>query len=382
MKDVMSEQNVMDQTKNDDCLIRCRDWTSSNNALFVALDDKNGICEINNDGSVVLLGHYPSKHMGQHDLSWTSLILENHVYFSPFAADHIANLDIEKRAISYHQIDKPICEGLFGYDVNRKFFKVIGKDNKIFFCGWTYPAILELDLDTGKMNYITEWIGMIRNKKIGYSAYFSDGVALYNSYIVLPLAFTDGLLKYNTDYNSFEYQSLNSGYDGIWGGTVVAGDYYFSGVGNNINYICKLRIDTGVLNRIEAPESIFGNSTIRSFGRRLFVLCENAIIYMYEIDDNKWSVIRSRANDGEYLSTIKCSDKDDYIYSMNYTYGCLEKINYKSGTIDRMEYRINDDRFISQSHNEYVESVFEKSKEEPIKEGDISLRDFIKVLGS
>lgn len=91
----------------------------------------------------------------------------------------------------------------------------------IYMLGYYYPAILKYDVDTGRVEYLNDWLREIDAKIPFYDkrGFFGRGGIVYLNpdTVLLPLSCTNGLLKLNLQTDQTEVIWLESLHNGIFG---------------------------------------------------------------------------------------------------------------------------------------------------------------------
>lgn len=132
-------------------------------------------------------------------LYYSAQVIGTKVVFSPHSAEHIAIFDYESKLFTY--LDIKDCKK--GYNENYrstgKFAESFKYGSFVYMLGYSYPAILKLDIRTLEITYITNWIDEV-NKYVKNGdewGYFSKGYLLQNNKVILPLGCMCGLLELN-----------------------------------------------------------------------------------------------------------------------------------------------------------------------------------------
>lgn len=86
----------------------------------------------------------------------------------------------------------PICPDL-------KTWTAFGNGKYAWKTGFTYPAILKADLESGSVEYIANWLETVEKKmpKLKENAYFGNGYYIHNDMLVLPLFGCPGIFEMN-----------------------------------------------------------------------------------------------------------------------------------------------------------------------------------------
>ncbi|MCL2078864.1 MAG: WD40 repeat domain-containing protein [Oscillospiraceae bacterium] len=167
------------------------------------------------------------------------------LYFAPSCADYIGVYD--KKNDSF----ETLCFADLGSARNNKFSFAYVYGNNIFFCGFTYPAIIRLDTTTGALSHYSDYVPKVssldtNNKKLFFDAGCADGNKIY-----LPVYSANAVVAFDMDtYKStvIEIPSKNNGYDDI----CFDGDYFWIASSHSEGTVIKWHPEKGAT-EIEIP---------------------------------------------------------------------------------------------------------------------------------
>ena len=315
--------------------IICHAWCEYDNEMVMCLSDKNAICKIDKTTKdTELLGCYPNTEMGKEDLSASMLKIDDRVVFCPFSSDYIGIYNIKMNKMDYIEISKPLVKKGVNYSPDAKFYNLYAYDGYVYLFGWTYPAIIEIDIDTYKLRYIDNWIEEIE-KHEGFNSsnsYFNEGSVLIDNTVYLPMGCINGLFAFNLRDRSGRILDIENGDTGYWGLVKYENFLWLSGINGNI---FKFDLNKKVIEKIEIPEIEKYKAPIICEDRLLFYSENSKNIYFLNMDNRRWEAeldLNSLVDRGNHIVAISYSDgllkfaRSWYIY--NLVTKCIEKTHY------------------------------------------------------
>ena len=212
--------------------VACRDWYETENKMWMCLSDKNAICEIDKERKEVhILGNYPQNGIAESNLSATVIGISEKIVFLPLAADDIAIYDIANDELTFIPVKKNYEKHHEIYQERMKFRRGFVYKDYVFLLGHSYPAIIQLNINTLEVNYLTEWVDIIEpyieeGDSLGY---FKEGYSLYGTQMYLPLGCCSGLMLFELEQMKFEYIAIQGGTNRFEGLTDINGMFYMTG---------------------------------------------------------------------------------------------------------------------------------------------------------
>ena len=95
--------------------VTCNDWCEDEKRIWLSLDNKNAICEIDkNSKNVKILGCFPHNGLGEVDLSLSVKKCGNYVVFCPFKAKDIGIVNVSTGELEFIDVSflLDISEGI------------------------------------------------------------------------------------------------------------------------------------------------------------------------------------------------------------------------------------------------------------------------------
>jgi len=178
------------------CEIFCDDgkyyWFSAFeiNALFRM--DKN-------TNQIDFIGCFPDEKTLGRRLFYQTTCQNRKIYFAPFGANHLAIYDIDANSFSSVPIPQP-KDYPFGNDIYLralKFVFIISFDKWIFLLPGAYPAILRYDTESGKIDYLDDFIPLIQSSIAPSSSLLFNRCCNIDNYLFATSATGNFVLAFN-----------------------------------------------------------------------------------------------------------------------------------------------------------------------------------------
>lgn len=159
------------------------------------------------DGSYLqFLGSIPEENLYGINLYGAIYEKNNILYLAPMNGERIATYNIVTKEMKTISIDTK----KYGIkDMKSKFFRILSKDEYIYFIPCRYRAIIKLNIVTGEITYIDGW----------YKAFFSDvpvgemfvkrGAFIYKDKLLLATCFNNFVIE--IDLNSYKPRCITVG---------------------------------------------------------------------------------------------------------------------------------------------------------------------------
>lgn len=174
-------------------------------SLYMIERNYNVIYHLNiKKGDLTIVSSIPGESIFASRLGSKIIHHNGDLYFSPMNAKNIWRFNIKSRQWkSYERKD------ISNWTKQTDMFQAIEYNNKIFFIGCLYPAIIVLDTLSDKMEYIEEPYDIINKKakKSGDACFRTDYVRIEN-YIYMASCVSNEVLKFNMKTYEFEYISV------------------------------------------------------------------------------------------------------------------------------------------------------------------------------
>jgi len=315
----------------------------------------------------------------------------NNLVFSPWEAENIAIYNLKTDSITYIPINTRDEKRKENSDAT-KFWNMIRYQSAIYLLGYSYPAIIKIDMESLSVEYITDWVEEVeKNIDIGDSnGYFGDGYVIAGDVVLLPIGCMSAILELNVKTSKTRLRKLNTSMKGIGGiASKDCENIWLVGRGNATNKVCCWNIWTDNIKEIPLNEDCNINHPFYSpicMGSRVFLMPISAsCIYELNIDKGEpikhntlevqtkkqsvslwpyWKTMAPRLQNGK-LVYITCDDLRWHEY------------NFETGELQSYNVSIKEE---PDELERYFKAVYEKQKEKAyiFFEAKIPLEFFVK----
>lgn len=271
-----------------------------NGKLWMALLDRNGICEVDIKEKRARICKVFEEELLEGEYLYCNVAkIENCLIFSPGAAKKIAIYDLASDSIRYLSL-KPVNSNCKEDQRESKFWNIICHGTNAFLLGYSYPAIVKIDMKTMEVTYIIDWVEEVeryiaRGDDCGY---FSDGYVINEESVLLPLGCMGGVLQLDLSSDSTKLIELNISMKGIGGISSLDGkNIWMVGKGNITNRVVCWNWVTGKINEM-VLEDMKENIPIPFYApictkKRVFLMPVSASC-IYEIDPSTKTIQKSK----------------------------------------------------------------------------------------
>lgn len=208
--------------------------------IWFALLNRNGICEVDrrswqarickNFEGEPLNGSFLYSHVEK---------IEKKLVFAPGMAKRIAVYDLEYGTITYIPL-KPLEEQPKESQDEIKFWNTFRYRSCVYLFGYSYPAIIKINMRTMKVQYITDWLEEIEESiDVGdNNGYFADGIVISGDLAVIPVGCMRAVLELNLKTGHVKLRKLKVSMNGVGGISSINGeDVWLVGRGGKANRV-------------------------------------------------------------------------------------------------------------------------------------------------
>lgn len=347
--------------------VACRDWYETENKMWMCLSDKNAICEIDKERKEVhILGNYPQNGIAESNLSATVIGISEKIVFLPLAADDIAIYDIANDELTFIPVKKNYEKHHEIYQERMKFRRGFVYKDYVFLLGHSYPAIIQLNINTLEVNYLTEWVDIIEpyieeGDSLGY---FKEGYSLYGTQMYLPLGCCSGLMLFELEQMKFEYIAIQGGTNRFEGLTDINGMFYMTGRNGRESEIIIWNKYTESIRKIRIPIGYYYAPIVYNSKIFLFSFSGSSVI---ELETNPNSFKEHKLPESFFQENsapdIRILAIKPYEKILKILAGWCRiwyEFDWKTNGIVESIYRIEDKQFLSQSWAEYCDGQFKE----------------------
>jgi len=174
-------------------------WVEDEGNIWLPMADKNGICKIDcSSGNTELVMQFPNYDITKKDLYFYSLYMDNKIIFVPYRAEEVAVYDIKKELLEVVPLKHAdsLFEGV--YSEENKFVDGLMYGSSAYMFGYSYPAIVKLDINTMKLTYLTDWMAYYPCSKVHFG-FLAEGHAQIGSDVYLAMKNTNMLIRLNLE---------------------------------------------------------------------------------------------------------------------------------------------------------------------------------------
>lgn len=170
-------------------------WVADEDGLWLSMVDRNGICKIDRaSGNTTMVLQFPNHEITERNLYSYLLYKDKKVICTPHLAREVAVYDLEKEHLDMIPLKYPdsIFEG--EYSESNKFIDGLLYGNSVYMFGYSYPAIVKMDIDTMELTYLADWMGYYPYTKKN-SEFLAEGHAQIGSDVYLAMKNTNMLVR-------------------------------------------------------------------------------------------------------------------------------------------------------------------------------------------
>lgn len=359
--------------------VTCHDWQEEDGKIWLCLENKNAICEIDkNSHDVTVLGSFPHNGLADRDLSLSVGKCGNDIVFCPFQANDIAVLHSNTNTLEFIDIRWILEKHNYICDGTEKFYRMFFYNNCAYFLGIKYPAILKLNLATKEFSLFDEWMEELEKNKCKEAVLFTDGYARKENTVFLPIGRCNGVLKINLNTMEWEYLEMPSISHGILGMTQEENRVWFTEYAGEAETFFQWDLDSGIITPIKLPcrdcfyaplycdESLLFSP---NFGKRS---------YLYGIESGKWVDVTDILH-GLKKSSDKKVRNDEIIYFDNRNRKYCHW-NFKTNEFYNDEIRIRESEFLEHAWIDCCRQYRQEFKDQVVKENKLALQDYLDII--
>jgi hypothetical protein len=256
------------------------------NDLFFICRDFNAVCKIGiENGKIEFISNVPEENEEAWRLGAKIVYWNKFLFFAPMSAKKIWKYNLEQDTwIGYER------KQLDAWAPHGDMFQAVLFEDKIFFIGCLYPAIIVMDLKSDSMEYVTKpYERKIALAKAKNDCCFRTDYIQIDKYIYMASCIDNTVLKFNMKTYDFEYIEVASE-DNMYAGIGFDGEEFYlaprkkgKGVIWNPNYEEIRYIDIPFDN--EDNKAVFGGVVCLK-NKVIFPACFSNETVEIQINDN------------------------------------------------------------------------------------------------
>ena len=372
------------------------DMAEDDGRIWMSLLNRNGICEVDKEtGYARIVKIFEEEALNKEGLYWCVEKAGQYLVFAPGAAEKIAIYDTCQDSLSYIPL-RTAGENCRQNQSEIKFCSMFRYGADVYLQGYSYPAIVRINMKTMETTYITDWVEEVDADipKGDLDGYFSHGYIVGGDYVLFPMGCISAVLQLDLKTADTKVIKLKTSMKGIGGLFSPDGNcVWMVGRGRGTNRVACWNRRTGQIKEFEAdgvediqgPQSQMFYEPICIGDKMLLLPFSVACDSIYEIcaDTGEikksgimenglkdtgielwpWHRIMAPVVNGDLLTFITC---DDF---------CWHEYHAATGELRHCHVLLDNEK----QQEEYFHSVFSNRKElnGSLLETWISLRHFI-----
>lgn len=226
-----------------------------NGKIWMALANRNGICEVDlNRHRARICKFFENESLAKEDLYDHVERLNNKLVFAPGFAKKIALYNLVNSSITYIPLRKLKHKGK-EFQNEWKFGNAFQYQSDVYMLGYSYPAIIKLNVESMKIEYITEWLKEIDENNIESGddyGYFSEGYAISGDSAFIPVGCMRAVLELNLITSQTKLRKLKVSMKCISGLSSTDGEnIWLVGKGSKTNWVSCWNTQTDSIKEIQ-----------------------------------------------------------------------------------------------------------------------------------
>lgn len=315
-----------------------------NEKIWMALFDRNGICEIDKKTRKARICKIFTEELLNGEQLYCSVEkVGNYLIFSPGMAEKIAVYDLAYDSMIYIPLNR-VEHHCKQSQEEIKFWNVFRYQSSVYLLGYSYPAIIKINMKSAEIIYITDWVEEVeKNVKEGdVGGYFADGHVIIGDLALISISYMNALLELNLKTDSTRIIRINASIGGVGGISSADGqNIWLVGKRSNTNkvYCWNMKIDKmREYCLVDEDEGIFDPfyAPVCTSSKVYFMPISASNIYEFNLNTKKveknetlgillekmknlkwprWKTIAPRIQ-GNLLIFLSCDDLKWYEYNM------------------------------------------------------------------
>lgn len=361
--------------------ITCYDWYEDEKKIWMCLENKNAICEIDKESkNTKILGSFPHNTLGEEELSLSVERCGDYIVFCPFKANDIAMLNIYTGELEFIDLLKVIGKDIHLYTGIEKFYRMVSFKNFVYFFGIKYPAIIKFDLLTKKIQIFNEWMETIERHTCKEAVLFTDGYARKKDEIYIPIGRCNGILRINLDTMEWNYIEIESIVHGILGMTQKENLVWLTEYDSGAKSFFQWNLDNGEFMQIDLPcqdgfyAPLYCDKTLlffQNYGKRS---------YQYNLESGTWKDITN-----QFPELENSGDKKNWKNQIKYFSNKRKRfyrLDLNCNEVYYDEFRIKEIEFLENSWLDFCKRYKAELKDHIMKESKLTIKDYIEIVTS
>ncbi len=231
------------------------DMVEDGGRIWMPLLNRNGICEVDKEtGHARLVKLFDEEGLYKGCLYWCVEKAGQYLVFAPGVAEKIAIYDTVQGALSYIPL-RTAGQNCRQSQSEIKFCSIFQYGTDIYLQGYSYPAIVRINIKTMETTYITDWLEEVDAgiKEGDSDGYFSHGCVVSGDHVLFPIGCISAVLQLDLKTADTKVIKLKTSMKGIGGMFSPDGNYvWMVGRGSGTNRVACWNRQTGQIKEFEA----------------------------------------------------------------------------------------------------------------------------------
>lgn len=263
--------------------------------IWMALLNRNGICEVDMaTWKARILKIFEGEPLSKEFLYCYAEKVGKYLVFSPGVAEKIAVYDLECDSLLYLPL-KTLERKYKESQKEAKFWNIISHKFDVYLLGYSYPAIVKIDMNSMELTYITDWVEEVEEsiEVDDNCGYFSDGHVLNKDKALIPVGCMKAVLELDLRTDQTKLRKLDVSMKGIGGLASVDGEnIWLIGRKSATNHIVHWNQKNNTIKEIlltEIDGELFEpfHTPICTDSKVLLLPCSASCIYEIEVRTEK-----------------------------------------------------------------------------------------------
>ena len=157
--------------------------------LWMALLNRNGICEVDTAKKTARICRlFDDEPLSKECLYSHVRKVNDYLIFAPARAEKIAVYNLRMDSVAYIPL-KPLEQEGKENSGEAKFWNIIQYQSEVYLLGYSYPAIIKINVESMEVTYISDWVETVE-EYIEYGdicGYFSEGYVFVEDKVLIPV---------------------------------------------------------------------------------------------------------------------------------------------------------------------------------------------------
>lgn len=164
----------------------------------------NALCNMDvYSHTVIYIDSIPNEDIFSKYLCASIQYFQGKLFLTPRGAKCISVYDIKKGKFEEIELNMPVPYNANPYVNWLKFISSIIVDKSLYMIPRSYPAIIEMNLQTYKLMYYVKWLSDIKDKIIDQDSFFWSDCIIKDKDLILASSIANIIFSFNTETKKF-----------------------------------------------------------------------------------------------------------------------------------------------------------------------------------